>query len=95
MTKLVPVAIASALVLAACGSVPTAPAGAAKQASLYCWKDRLATEGDALACNWEASAREACRSTYTTRVGREGIASGPVDAGRCDSGVWLVSVTTR
>ena len=92
-------ALTAALALAACAAVDKPAAnGATAQASAaayYCWKDRLSTEGDALMCNWEANASDACRSSGRTPLSKAAIASGPNDVKRCDNGQWLVKVTTR
>jgi len=90
--------LAAALLLAACASTGRSPATAPTSAAAgtyYCWKDRLASEGDKLVCNWEASADAACRSDGVVSLSRAAIASGPADSRRCENGQWLVSVTTK
>ena len=94
-------AIAAALALAACASIDRpatngngASASAAGSAR-YCWKERLATQGDALACNWADNTNDACRETYTTSISKSAVASGPTDVKRCENGQWLVKVTMK
>jgi hypothetical protein len=92
--------IASAVVLSACATAETPARGAvangsAGEATYYCWKNRLATSGDSLVCNWEKSFADACRSTYDMPMPASAVASGPSNAGRCENGQWLVKVTTR
>lgn len=92
-------AIAAALLVSACATVnPPAPTAAATPAAgtYYCFKDRLATEGDAYACNWERDARDVCHSIGSrTTLRKSAVASGPTDVRRCDNGQWVVMVTTR
>ena len=98
MKKMRCIAIPPMLFLWGCASIDTAPSdrGALPGgATYYCWKDTLGTRGDALACNWETSKMDACRMRNNSTLARDAIASGPVDAGRCDNGQWLVKVTTR
>jgi hypothetical protein len=91
--------LAAALLLAACASTGRSPAAApatsAAAGTYYCWKDRLASEGDDLVCNWEPSANAACRSDAVVSLSRAAVASGPVDSRRCENGQWLVSATTK
>ena len=101
MKKLLCAAVAPVFFLASCASVQTATNGASASGvastsnSLYCWKDRLLTEGDNLTCNWAASTTEACKETTRTNVSKNAIVGGPVDAKRCDNGQWLVHVTKK
>jgi hypothetical protein len=97
MNKLHLLAVAPLCVLAACAGAPAAPTGSASIAAgtQYCKKDRLATEGDALVCNWSASISDACDTNNIGTVRKSAVASGPSNAGRCGSGQWLVSITTR
>jgi hypothetical protein len=91
--KLVLAAACAALV-AGCAtttSTPVAANGSGGKASYYCWKERLATEGASLVCNWEASVAEACRSNGTAAVRRTSSAA-PQPAGMCNNGQWLVMV---
>jgi hypothetical protein len=87
------------LALAACAAVDTpatiATAASPSATAYYCWKDRLITEGDALLCNWEANARDACYSSGRTPLSKSAIVSGPSEVKRCDNGQWLVKVTTQ
>ena len=80
---------------AGCGTTtPTQSAaanGSAGKAAYYCWRDRLATEGASLVCNWEASKAEACRSNGTATATRPSGAA-PQPAGMCNNGQWLVMV---
>lgn len=91
----------SALILSACAGVQTSQGGAAPSATaagsgtMYCWKRSLEDSGGNLLCNWEASTRDACKSMAQTTVSKGAVASGPRDAGRCENGEWLVSVTTK
>jgi hypothetical protein len=77
----------------ATSSPPAAVAtnGSTGKAAYYCWKERLATEGGSLVCNWEASVAEACRSNGTAAVKRSSSAA-PQSAGMCNNGQWLVMV---
>jgi hypothetical protein len=93
-------ALAGALVLAGCAAAgkPASTASAAavdKAGTYYCWKDKLATEGENLLCNWENDRRNACESSYSVPIKRSSVSVGPSDAGRCNNGQWLVMVTTR
>ena len=86
---------ATAVALAGCATTtsttPPAATAAAGKAAYYCWKDRLATEGGSLVCNWEASVAEACRSNGTAAV-RRAASAAPQPAGMCNNGQWLVMV---
>ena len=95
MKKLLCAAVVPVFFLASCASVQTATSGASTFSSLYCWKDRLLTEGDNLTCNWAPSTTEACKETTRTNVSKNAIAGRPVDAKRCDNGQWLVHVTKK
>ena len=99
MKKLHLALVAPLAMLAACAGAPVAStgstSGAAASGSQYCKKDRLATEGEALVCNWAASAAEACENTNIGTVRKGSVSSGPTNAGRCGNGQWLVTVTTR
>ncbi len=91
------IAILPILFLWGCASIGAAgrdapPSG---NTTYYCWKETLGTRSDALVCNWETSRTDACRLRNTSMLARDTIASGPVDAGRCDNGQWLLKVTTR
>lgn len=100
MNKLLVVAAFLVVPLAGCATADGSRAGARAQASAagsyYCWKERLNTEGDALVCNWEGSAGDACRSSaISTPLAKGSVSTGPKDAGRCANGQWLVQVTTK
>ena len=87
---------ATCVVLAAgCAATPSAPTaaanGSAGKAAYYCWKDRLASEGGNLVCNWEASVAEACRANGTAATTRSASVA-PKPAGMCNNGQWLVMV---
>jgi hypothetical protein len=92
---------AAALLLSACASVDTSLNGAPRMAAAgssgtyYCWKERLATEGGNLVCNWEASATDACRSNGVVSIAKDNVASGPANSRRCENGQWLVTVSTK
>jgi hypothetical protein len=93
-------ALAGALALTGCAAVQkpaaTAAVGASAQAgTYYCWRDKLAADGDNLVCNWDQDRRNACETTYPVTINRGRVSSGPTDAGRCDNGQWLVMVTMR
>jgi hypothetical protein len=93
-------ALAGALALAGCAAAgkPAATSGAsavAKAGTYYCWRDKLATEGDNLVCNWESDRHDACEVSYSVTIKRSNVSTGPSDAGRCQNGQWLVMVTTR
>ena len=87
------------LMLAACaapGGADTRVAAAAPAAGTqFCKKDRLASEGDSLSCNWSPTFADACENTNLSTVKKSAVAGGPSNAGRCGNGQWLVSVTTR
>ena len=99
MNKVLALAVAPMFLAAACAGGPSASvastSAAAPAGAQYCKKDRLATEGDALVCNWSASMAEACASNYSSSVSKGAVRSGPQDASRCANGQWLVSVTTK
>ena len=98
MKKLHLIAAAPLVLLAACAGTPaasTAGAGSAAAGTQYCKKDRLATEGDTLVCNWSASAAEACDNSNIGTLRKSAVANGPTNAGRCGNGQWLVTVTTK
>lgn len=93
-------ALAGALVLAGCaaGGKPAANPSTstiATAGTYYCWKDKLATEGENLTCNWEKERHVACDASYPVAIKRGNVSTGPSDAGRCNNGQWLVMVTTR
>ena len=93
-------ALAGALALAGCAAAnkPAATAGnpaAMKAGTYYCWRDKLATDGDNLVCNWESDRQSACDASYSLTLKRSSVSAGPSDAGRCNNGQWLVMVTTR
>jgi hypothetical protein len=88
------VAIA-ALLLASCASVQTATGDTGGSATQYCWKESFVDEGTSMSCNWVASRKEACETTYRTALAKSAIASGPESAGRCNNGQWLVQVTLK
>ena len=91
--KLVLAATCAALAAGCATTTPTSVAtnGAAGKPAYYCWKDRLATEGGNLVCNWERSVAEACRSNGTASTTRS-AAVAPQPAGMCNNGQWLVMV---
>ncbi len=97
MSKLNLLVAAPLAVLAACGGMPTASTSGAiaPMSTQYCQRDRLATEGDALVCNWASSVSAACETTGATSVRKSTVAKGPSNAGRCSNGQWLVSVSTQ
>ena len=87
------------LMLAACaapgGGATHVAAAAPAAGTQFCKKDRLASEGDSLSCNWSPTFADACENTNLATVKKSAITSGPGNAGRCGNGQWLVSVTTR
>jgi len=91
------IALAVALTLAACATTnkATAVGTTAQAGTYYCWKDKLATEGDNLLCNWDSDRRVACETSYPVTISKGRVSAGPTDAGRCNNGQWLVTVTTR
>lgn len=97
MKSMLGLAVIPFVLLAGCASVEKAGNGAkaASAGSYYCWKNKLAAEGDNLVCNWETSAADACRSTHSTSMSKGTVGAGPKDAGRCANGEWLVQVTTK
>lgn len=99
MRKIPCIAILPILFLCGCASLGGGGSARGEQpggpATYYCWKDTLGTRADTLVCNWETNRMDACRMRTSSTLARDTIASGPVDAGRCDNGQWLVKVTTR
>ena len=97
MTKTL--ALATALALAACASTDkpasNASVAAASGQSMYCWQDKLTTQGDALVCNWESTAMAACDASYLTPLSKATVAKGPDKIRMCSNGQWLVQVTLR
>ena len=93
MTARLVLAATCAALAAGCASTPTAQVATGSPAgkAYYCWKERLATEGANLVCNWEPSVAEACRSNGTAAVTRSASAA-PQPAGMCNNGQWLVMV---
>ena len=95
MLRHIALAATSVALAAGCANTGSAPAvaanGSAGKAAYYCWKERLATEGGSLVCNWEASVTEACRSNGTAAVKRSASVA-PQPAGMCNNGQWLVMV---
>lgn len=96
MKTMLGLAVIPFVLFAGCASVEKASNGAkaATGGSHYCWKNKLATEGDNLVCNWADSVADACRSTHSTSMSK-GSVGAPKDAGRCANGEWLVQVTTK
>jgi hypothetical protein len=98
MNKLLCIA-AVPLALAGCatpqGNGADATTARAAGNTQYCWKEKLATQGDNLVCNWGASVADACNSTHSSTLSRASVVSGPTNAKRCENGQWLVQVTTR
>jgi hypothetical protein len=93
-------ALVGALALAGCAAANkpaanTGPSAVAKAGTYYCWRDKLATEGEDLTCNWENDRHNACESSFPVTIKRSTVSVGPSDAGRCNNGQWLVMVTTR
>jgi hypothetical protein len=97
MNKLNLIVAAPLVILAACAGTPMAGAqgAAGPMATQYCQRDRLATEGDALVCNWSSSVSAACESTSASSVRKSTVAKGPANAGRCNNGQGVVSVATQ
>jgi hypothetical protein len=92
-------ALVGALVVAGCATAgkpaATTSSTLAKAGTYYCWRDKLATEGENLVCNWESERHDACESSFAVPIKRSSVSVGPSDAGRCNNGQWLVMVTTR
>jgi hypothetical protein len=95
MNKALCVAVAPIIFLASCASVEKVAANGSGPATYYCTKTRLQAQGENLVCNWEASARDACRSSNLASLEKSAVASGPNEASRCETGDWLIAVTTR
>jgi hypothetical protein len=77
------------------GSTRTASSASSASGEMYCWKDKLMTEGSELRCNWSANRKEACETKYSSSISRDKLTAEPQDAGRCANGQWLVKVTAR
>jgi hypothetical protein len=96
--KLALIACAPLVVLAACAT-PQASIGGGGAApvsgAMYCWKDRLVAADGKLQCNWNADAREACKSSFVTDLPRERVAGEPREGNFCPNGQRLVAVQVR
>lgn len=99
MKKTLLVAVAPLFLAAACATGVNTSVGAAASATptgvQYCKKDRLATEGDALVCNWATTVADACELNNVATVKKNAVRAEPANAGRCSNGQWLVSVTAK
>jgi hypothetical protein len=95
MNRTLCLAVAPIVLLTSCAFVENVTPNGAGPTTYYCSKNRLATRGDTLLCNWAASAKAACRSSYIVSLEKSAVASGPRDASRCETGDWLIAVTTR
>lgn len=96
--KIALIACAPLVLLAACANVQTATAdagGTPASGTMYCWKDKLDVAADKLTCNWSASAREACESTYPSALPKSKMAGEPQKGSRCSNGQWLVQVQVK
>jgi hypothetical protein len=78
-----------------CATVDDVKVASASGASYYCAKDRLTESGGKLSCNWSPTAKDACRNFTVAKLEKGSVASGPTDSGRCETGDWLIRVTTR
>lgn len=95
-------AAAAAVALAGCaagtagnghGGTPVAQATGAGIS--YCMRDKLATEGGKLTCNWARTAREACEATALTAIASASVVAGPDKSTLCADGTPLVRVATK
>ena len=95
MIRQIALAVTCAAFAAGCATSSPPAAVAANsptgKPAYYCWKERLATEGSSLVCNWEPSVAEACRSDGTAAAKRPATVA-PQSAGMCNNGQWLVMV---
>jgi hypothetical protein len=99
MNKLLCVAVASLLPLAACTSVPvasvsngaSAPAPAAER---YCIKRHLSESDGKLHCSWVADRSQVCGARHTESLDM-GRYTAPAPSGRCETGEYLVKVQPR
>ena len=82
--------IVAALLPCACATTLPTASTAVRDATYYCWKERLAAEGDRLACNWQPSRGDACRLEAEVSMPKSAFVGAPQDAGRCANGQWLV-----
>ncbi len=92
--------IAAIALVAACAGPQAstesrAAAAGARAPAYYCAKERLNPHGDALECNWQPTADEACRFMKSSVLQRASLGSDPQPAGRCSTGEWLVRVSPR
>ncbi len=100
MKKLLCVAAASVVSLAACTSVPMASvsngtsAGAAGGGERYCWKRNLSESDGKLYCNWVTDRSQACVRGDSTPVEMARFTP-PAPSGRCETGEYLVKVLPR
>jgi hypothetical protein len=101
MKSLACVAAFSLAAFAAGCAVPQASVGSSPGATLarsstyYCAKERLTADGDRLECNWQPTAEDACRFGNASVMQRGSLAADPQPAGRCNTGQWLVKVSSR
>lgn len=97
MNKLLCIAVAAAVPLAACTSVPVAStngASAGAAGERYCYKRNLVESDGKLHCNWVADRSQVCgaRSESAVEMGRF---TPPAPAGRCETGEYLVKVQPK
>lgn len=98
MIRILCIAAVPLFLLSACAQIEkvnVAKGNGSSSATLYCSKGRLTERDGNMVCNWEDSAKSACRSMNLGYVEKASITSGPKDAGRCETGDWLVMVTTN
>jgi hypothetical protein len=96
--KIALIACAPLVLVAACANLQASTAGSGADiasGTMYCWQDKLTSSDGKLSCNWNANAREACESTYTTELPAARVQGQPQKANRCSNGQWLVTVQVR
>ena len=91
--------LATALALAGCASTDKSASSGnfamSSGSAMYCWEDKLSTQGDNLVCNWEPTTAAACDASYLTPLSKATVAKGPDKIRMCTNGKWLVQVTLR
>ncbi len=96
--KIALIACAPLVLVAACANMQASTAGSGAEpasGTMYCWQDKLMEADGKLTCNWNATAREACESTYTTSLPASKVSGTPQKTHRCANGQWLVSAPMR
>ena len=98
MNKLLSLALASILPLAACTATPVASTNGASMTPVagerYCFKRNLYVADGKLTCNWVTDRKQAC-TARNDEVLDAARYSAPAPSGRCETGEYLVKVQPR